>query len=303
MTDRQSSRMPLLTPQGVTVLGLVVNALLAAGKIAAGVVFRSQAILADGLHSGSDLITDAAVLAGLRVSGRPAAGRHHYGHGRFSTLVAMFVGAALLGAGVWIAYSGIVALREPSGKPVGAGLPFWLAAASVPLKELLYQLTRWVGRRTSNVSLIANAWHHRTDAFSSLAAAAGLAGVYLGGESWRILDPITAIVLAAFLGAIAVRIVHAAAEELVDRAPGEATLRSIARAVAETEGVEDYHAFRARRIGGKVAMDIHVLVNPLLTVQEGHEIASAVQEHVFQADDRVIEAVVHIEPEQSEPDE
>jgi len=300
MQDRSQSRSRLLTPQGVSVVGLVVDALLTAGKIAAGVVFRSQTILADGLHSGSDLITDVAVIAGVRVSQRPPDPSHPYGHRRVSTLVAMFVGAALVAAAAWIARQAILTLRDPPAEAVRASVPFWLALASVPAKEGLFHVTRWVGRRAKNPALVANAWHHRTDALSSLAAAAGLAGVLLGGADWQILDPITALVLAAFLVIVAARIVREAAEELVDRAPGEATLASIESIVAGTRGVRSYHAFRARKIGGQVEMDIHIQVDPELTVREGHDIAGAVKRRVYEADCGVAQAVVHIEPAEPE---
>jgi cation diffusion facilitator family transporter len=305
MEATQTSRRTLLTPKTVGWGSVIVNVVLSTAKIVAGLVCRSQAILADGLHSGSDLVTDAAVLAGLRVSDRPADQCHPYGHRRVSTLVALFVGAALVGAAGWIAYDAIEALHgllhRHTTHAVRAGLPFWLALATVPIKELAFQLTRHVGRKTSDVSLIANAWHHRTDAMAGLAAAAGLAGILLGGEDWRYLDPVTAIVLSAFLLVVAARIVRTSASELVDRAPDEKVLACIQEAVNGTAGVLSYHGFRARQIGGKVAMDIHVQVRPDLTVRQGHDIARAVRQRVFQAGCDVIEVIVHIEPAEAAP--
>ncbi|MCK4602161.1 MAG: cation diffusion facilitator family transporter, partial [Phycisphaerae bacterium] len=181
-------------------------------------------------------------------------------------------------------------------RDVRAGLPFWLAAASIPVKEVLFRLTRRAGRRVGNLSLMANAWHHRTDAFTSLAAAVGLAGVVLGGADWRFLDSLTAMVLAAFLLVAAVRIISSSASELIDRAPAGAVLDCIERTVAQTRGVKSYHAFRARQIGGKVAMDIHIQVDPALTVRQGHDIASAVKQKVMAASCQVVEVVVHVEP-------
>jgi cation diffusion facilitator family transporter len=285
----------ILTPQGVTVVGLVANALLAAAKTVAGLVWLSQAILADGLHSASDLVTDVAVLAGLRVADRPADADHRYGHRRVNTLVAMFVGAALLAAGAWIGYRAIVTLREPV--PGFRGIvPLVLAAASVPVKEGLYQLTRRVGRRTGNLAVVANAWHHRTDALTSLAATAGLAGAVFGGADWHFLDLLTAMVLATFLATVAARIVLSAASELTDSAPAAAALASIEQTVAETPGVVSYHAFRARKLGGKVEMDIHVQVDPELTVRDGHDIAETVKQRVMRADLNVVQVIVHVEP-------
>lgn len=302
MSRYGKSRPPLLTPKSVTWGSMSVNFLLAAAKILAGFICRSQTILADGLHSGSDLVTDFAVLAGLRVSDRPADQSHHYGHHRVSTLAALFVGAALIGAAAWIAYDAIRAmhnyLHRHAYSDIRAGLPFWLAVASVPIKELAFQLTRHVGKRTSNVSLVANAWHHRTDAFAALAAAAGLGGVLIGGQEWRYLDPLTAIVLTAFLVVVAVRIVASSASELIDRAPDAKVLACIEEVVSRTQGVRSYHGFRARQVGGKVAMDIHIQVDPALTVRQGHDIARAVRQRIVESDSRVIEVVVHIEPKE-----
>ena len=289
-----------LRPPGVTWLGMAANVLLAAGKIAAGLVCHSQTILADGLHSGSDMITDAAVLAGLRVSARPPDGWHHYGHRRANTLAALFVAVVLLGAGAWIVWNAVATLRHPA-EPVRPAVPLALAVLSVVVKELLYRLTRLVGRRTGNVALKANAWHHRTDAFSSLAAAAGLAGAAFGGPEWRFLDPVTAMVLAAFLVAVAAKLMFHSASELMDGAPGRRTLAGIEAAVARTPGVRSYHAFRARRVGGQVAMDIHVEVDPALTVREGHDIATEVRNKVMEADRSVVEVIVHVEPAPDAP--
>jgi len=289
----------VLTPRGITWTSVAANVALSAAKLIVGLACGSRALLADALHSGSDLFTDLAVLAGLRVSSKPADGCHPYGHRRVSTLVALFVGGALVGAAGWIIYGALETIHDLThgvSPPLAAGAPFWVALASAPAKELMYRLTRHVGQRADDVSLVANAWHHRTDALTSLAAAAGLAGVVLGGEAWHFLDPLTAAILATFLVVVGVRIASGAAAELIDRAPAEQVLRSIQQAVTRTRGVRGYHAVRARRIGGKVDMDIHVQVDPMLTVQQGHEIAAAVRRHVRQAHRDVLEVIVHIEP-------
>ena len=299
MNEEQHGFGSSMSPHTVTTLGMVINALLAAGKIAAGLVCTSQAILADGLHSASDLVTDVAVLASLRVSDKPADSCHPYGHRRVATLAALFVGACLLGAAGWILYSAVFSLHERHGmgrRGVSTAVPLMLALVSIPLKEGLFRLTRWVGQRTENVALLANAWHHRSDAFSSIAAAAGLAGVAIGGSRWDFLDHLTAAVLAMFLLRAALHIIRDSAGELVDRAPSEAAMQRIEHAVRDTEGVRSHHAFRARKVGGKIIMDIHVQVDPELTVRQGHDIAENVHRRVLEADPSVVEAVIHIEP-------
>lgn len=285
-----------MTPRSVTWASVVANMALAAAKILAGIFTYSQTILADGLHSGSDLVTDIAVLAGLRVSSRPADSGHNYGHGRVSTLVAMFVGAALLAAAGWIAYSAISSLHEGSRHNVSPDLPFWLAMISIPVKEILFRVTRTIGRRTGNLSLIANAWHHRTDAFTSIAAAIGLGGVIIGGADWQFLDAMTAMVLTAFLIVVAMQIMIKSGSELIDSAPSEESLAQIEEAVTGTAGVVSYHAMRARQVGGAVEMDIHIQVDPLLTVGQGHDIAAAVKRRLLESPCDISEVIVHIEP-------
>jgi cation diffusion facilitator family transporter len=291
----------VMTPKRVTWLGLILNGLLALAKVAAGLLCRSNAILVDGIHSASDLVTDAIVLAGLRVSSKPADDDHHYGHQRVSTLVAMFVGAGLMGVGIFIAYKAVMTLHAPESD-IRPTVPFWIALASVPIKEMLYQLTLRVAIRTNNIALRANAWHHRTDAMTSIAAAAGLAGVALGGPEWHFLDHVTAIVLAAFLVYAAIGIIREAANELIDQAPDEDVLDELQRIARETPGVRDYHAVRARKHGGVIEMDIHILVDRELPVWQGHDIASDVRHRIRNSDHDVREVIVHVEPYQSPSD-
>jgi len=290
----------LTTPRGVSFASAVVDFVLALAKILAGIFCRSQTILADGLHSGSDLVTDLVVLAGLRVSDKPADGSHHYGHRRVGTLIAMSVGLVLASAAAWIAFRAVSGIHDylnvgaPNG--ISADLPFWLAIASAPAKELMFRWTRHVGRKTSNVSLMANAWHHRGDAMTSVAAAVGLAGVLFGGPGWWFLDPATALVLSAFLVVVAARIVSDSASELIDRAPDAGVLAGIEDVVSSTEGVKSFHGLRARKTGGKVTMDIHIQVDPDLTVRKGHDIASDVRRRIVDSDSDVVEVIVHVEP-------
>lgn len=290
----------LLTPRGVTWLATAIDAILSAAKLAVGLMFGSQAVVADGMHSASDLVTDLAVLAGVRISGKPADPDHHYGHRRFGTLVAMFVAIALILAAILIAYRAISSLRN-EGPKLLPDVPFYLATLAIPIKEVLYRITHYVGRRESDLSLLANAWHHRSDAMSSIAAAAGLAGVMIGGPAWGMLDALAAFMLAAFLLVIAFKILSTSAAELLDHAPGERQLAKIRQVVTGTAGVNSFHAFRARQTGGKIEMDIHIQVNPALTVAEGHTIAARVKHAVMRADHDVVSAIVHVEPVEDIP--
>lgn len=285
----------LMTPLGVTCAGLAGNVLLSGGKVVAGLAFGSQTLVADGLHSASDLASDFAVLAGLRVSNRPADPSHPYGHRRVQTLVSMFIGLLLVAAAAWIAYEAASTWQEHHARAYG-WWPFVIAMTSVVTKEGLYRITRTVGRRCGDMSIVANAWHHRSDAFSSIAAAAGMFGVALGGPEWGFLDHFTAIALSALLIAIGLKLAFSASEELIDRAPDRRVMESVGRIVEGTEGVRSYHAFRMRQLGGKREMDVHVQVDPALTVAQGHDIATEVRRRIWEADPNVTNVIVHVEP-------
>jgi cation diffusion facilitator family transporter len=291
-----------ISPRAVTLLGMAVNVALAIGKILAGLAFGSQTILADGVHSASDLITDIAVLAGLGVSSKPADPSHPYGHRRVATLVALFVGGALIAAAAGIAFDALKTFQKLiTAQAVDQIQPLWpfvAACVSVPSKEILFRLTRRVARRVHDSSLEANAWHHRTDAFSSIAAAAGIAAVWIGGETWRFIDPLGAMILAAFLITVGLRVIWTSASELIDRAPDDGLMNDIEIIVAETPGVQSHHAVRARMLAGRLEMDVHVQVDPTLTVHDGHEIASDVRRRIRAAQPRVQEVIVHVEPDE-----
>lgn len=284
-----------MSPRTVTWLGIGVNVALGILKVAVGIAVHAQALVADGLHSISDLLTDAAVLAGLRVSSRPADADHHYGHRRVTTLVTMVIGGVLLASAAWIVYRAIATYDEPHPL-TQAGIAFWVAAASIAPKEVLYRLTRHVGVRVRDASLVANAWHHRTDAFTSVAAAAGLAGIAVGGPDWAFLDHITAVVLAAFLAVAAVRFISESVAELTDAAPRTSVVKCIEEAISGTKGVLGFHALRIRKLGGALALDVHILVDPNLSVVQGHDLATAVRDRILGCGCDVTEAVVHVEP-------
>lgn len=285
-----------MTPSRVTWLGLAVNVGLAAVKVLVGILAGARALLADGLHSVSDLASDIAVLLGLRFSGRPADHDHHYGHRRVATLVSMLVGTSLLLTAAWIIYDAAVSYGQPHDIGMGA-LPLVIALASVFPKEALYWITRRVGLESKDPSVVANAWHHRTDAFTSLAAAAGIAGATLGGPRWAFLDQFAAALLAAFLGVTAVGIVRDAVCELIDRAPGEQTVNRIRSSIDAVPGVRASHRLRVRQMAGALILDVHVLVDPNLSVAGGHDIATAVQHKVRECGCDILEAVVHVEPD------
>jgi len=284
-----------MDPTSVTVIGLVANIALSIAKVSLGLLFGSNVLLADGIHSGGDLVSDVAVLAGLNVSRRQADDSHPYGHRRFQTLVGLLIGGIVVASAVAVVIIAVEKWRR--GVKIAYGwTPFFVAIASVVIKEVLFRLTRRVGRETGDTAVLANAWHHRSDAFSSIAAAAGMLGVALGGAAWGFLDHVTAIALAGVLIAMGLKLCFDAAQELVDRAPARAIMDHIGSIVARTEGVRTYHAFRMRQAAGTLEMDVHIQVDPTLTVGEGHDIAREVRRRIVLADPNVTSVIVHVEP-------
>jgi cation diffusion facilitator family transporter len=237
------------------------------------------------------------VLWGIHAAKRPADADHHYGHARYEAIVALFVGLLLVAAAIYVGVDSLLTIGHRHGG-ITNWWPFWAAIASILLKELLYWLTRAVGRRFHNPAIIANAWHHRSDAFSSVAAAAGIAGTLVGGPRWAFLDHLTAVVLAAFLVIVGFRIARDSLRKLTDSAPRPDAVAELQRVIAGIPGVRGYHAFRARCAGAGdiIEMDVHVQVDPTLSVHTGHEIATRVESEVRRANPDVASVVVHVEP-------
>jgi cation diffusion facilitator family transporter len=281
----------------VTLVALVINLALGAAKTGIGLLAHSTALIADGLHSISDLASDLAVLWGIRAARAPADSDHHYGHARYESIVTMFVGLLLITASLYVAFHSILSINEVHAGPAN-WLPFWIAIASIALKEALFWATRSVGRRNRNKAVLANAWHHRSDSFSSIAAAVGIAGTLVGGPRWAFLDHLTGVVLAAFLVVVGARIVRDALRDLSDRAPDPELQARMKDTMSRIPGVEGFHALRARNSGGAIDMDVHVQVEPGLTVLEGHDIATRVEREMCAAFPEIADIVVHIEPDE-----
>jgi len=281
----------------VTVTGLVINILLSAGKILTGILGGSSAIIADGFHSLSDLGSDIAVLWGISAAKQPPDHDHHYGHSRYETILALFVGILLVVAALFIAGEAILTISQRH-TVLRNWLPFYMAVASIILKEILYWWTRAVGKRFHNPTIIANAWHHRSDAFSSIAAALGIGGALIGGERWGFLDHLTAVLLSSFLVYIGIRIIRQSLQKLSDRAPEPKAIARLHQTISEIPGVKGFHAFRARQsgAGNLIEMDVHIQVDPEISVRAGHEIATKVEQEIRRSNPDVTSVVVHIEP-------
>ncbi len=278
----------------VTLIGLVINVALSALKFAAGIAGNSQAVVADAVHSLSDTVTDVAVLVGVKFWAKPPDDCHPHGHRRIEFLVTVFIGLLLAAVALGLCYNAIATLHQVQGSPPGA-VAFFAAALSIFTKELLYRWTISAGRKVKSTALIANAWHHRSDGLSSIPAAAAVAGANLV-PSLTFLDHLGAIVVSIFILQAAWKIVRPSVEQLVDQGAPEEICRGIEQLARATPGVEEVHAIRTRHIGSGIEVDLHVLVDPQLTVEEGHSISEEVERRLIDYVSDVVDVVVHLEP-------
>ncbi len=283
----------------VTWVGFFVNLGLTVFKCVAGILGSSQAVLADGIHSLSDSMTDLVVIVGSHYWSRPPDAEHPYGHRRLETFVTILIGLVLFGAGVGIAWEALQSIRHPAHT-----IPGWIAvlaaAVSVVVNELLYRWTARWGREVKSSAVLANAWHHRLDAVSSIPAFLAVAGAILL-PSWTLLDTLGAFLVALIIIQAATRIVWPGLKELMDwGAPQE--LCNAILAIAETQpGIRNVHKIRTRYQSGSIFADMHVVVDGDISVLQGHDIAEHVRNAVMKNLDEVVDVVVHVDPYQVEP--
>ncbi len=277
-----------------TRVGVLANIVLVILKLTVGFIGRSQALIADGVHSVSDLFSDLVVYFGLKWGRKEADEDHPFGHGRIETLSSLIVGLILFMVGVGIAYNSLLAVysHEPSTPTMAA---VWVAAASILIKEALYWYTLAVGRRINSPVVIANAWHHRTDALSSVAVLIGVVAANIN-PAWHIADPIAALVVSYFIFRVAVSLITTAVKELVDTAPGEDVVVEIKRKAATVTGVHEIHDVRARQSGPHLLLELHVVVDKDITVLEGHGIAKKVKLLLMKEFKKVSNVTIHIDP-------
>ena len=278
-------------------VGLVVNLALAAAKLAAGVVGHSQAVVADAVHSVTDIVTDLALIFGVRYWSAPADDDHPHGHGRYETVITAFIGLMVAAAAISIGWNAVRSLGKPSMPPSGVALA--AALVSIASKELLYQWTKRYGRRTRSTALVANAWHHRTDALSSIPVAIAV-GLAMVDHSLLMVDGIGAIVVALFILHASFRIVRPAIDQLVDAAAPSADRELIERLALDVDGVRAAHALRTRYVGSELAVDVHVEVDADLSVADGFEIARKVKRDLLEHGPDIVDVVVQIEPHEGE---
>jgi cation diffusion facilitator family transporter len=289
----------MIPERKVTHLSIWTNVVLTALKLAAGIFGRSQALIADAVHSLSDFATDVAVLVGLRFTAKPVDKDHAYGHGKYETIVAAIIGLALAYVGLRIAGSAIQRIfhamhGDPLPEP--AALAFWAAVFSIAVKEWLFRATMKVARATGSSALVANAWHHRSDAYSSVATAAGIGAAAFLGNDWLILDPIAALFVSVFLIKVAWRIIREQIGDLTDQSLAPAVCEEILALARGTPGIEQPHNLRTRMVGRHPVIDLHVRLRADLPLREAHEIATTLEHALRERFGKETIANLHLEP-------
>ena len=283
----------------ITHLSIWINVVLTALKLAAGVFGRSQALIADAVHSLSDFATDIAVLVGLRLSSKPRDGDHTYGHGKYETLAAAVIGLALGYVALQIATSAIQRIFHAShGDPIPmpSVYAFWAAVLSIAVKEWLYHATMKVARATGSSSLVANAWHHRSDALSSIATAAGVGAAAFLGHDWLILDPIAALFVSIFLLRVAWRVLRQQLGDLTDQSLAPETCEEILALARGIPGIVAPHNLRTRMVGRIPVIDMHIRLKADLPLRDAHDVATALERALRQRFGKETIANLHLEP-------
>jgi len=283
----------------ITLWGSVVNILLTGLKFAAGIIGSSSAMIADAVHSLSDLLTDFVVLLFVRISSRPADVDHPYGHGKYETLATGIVAISLLGAGGVLAAEGIERIvRCAQGEQLllPGKIALWAALISIAAKELIYQVTMRVSRRVQSSALKANAWHHRTDALSSIATAIGIGGALLFGGRWAILDPIAAVLVSVFILVTAGKLLHEAVQDLMEKRLPEEVEEEIRRIATSDSEMSELHHLRTRRVGNVYSIEMHLRMRGDTSLYEAHRHSMLIEQRLRERFGEETMVTIHIEP-------
>ncbi len=278
-----------------TWVSVVVNLLLSVVQVAVGLYSKSQGLVADGIHSLSDLVSDGVVLVASHHGKKDADEDHPYGHQRFETAASLAIGIILLAVGIGMFWSAVVKLEDPASIPRVHGAALWVAGIALIAKESLFRYMLAAAKRVKSSMLVANAWHARSDAASSLVVGIGIVGNLLG---YPILDPIAALAVGAMIARMGWRFSWDALHDLTDRAVDEQEVEAIRQTLLETPGVRNAHDIRTRKMGDMIMVDAHIEVDARLTVEMGHDIAVEARRRVLQRH-RVLNLMTHVDPWQA----
>lgn len=293
--DQQISR--------VTWLGMAINAVLTAFKLVAGAVGKSSAMMADGVHSLSDFISDIIILVFLKVSGKGRDKNHDFGHGKFETMATFILSIILIVVAARILSNGvesISAVLRGEEIAIPSMIAFIAAVVSIVAKEFCFRITEHVGKKVNSPAVVANAWHHRSDALSSVGSLVGIGCAIWLGKKWVILDPIAGCVISVVIFVVAVKMALPAMKELLDISLPEETENEIIRLASGVEGVKDVHNLKTRSHGPSVIIDAHVVVDYRMSIVEAHNIATKVEDLLAEHFGRETQISIHIEPDNFE---
>lgn len=283
----------------VTLVGTAVNAVLIVLKFLAGIFGRSSAMIADAVHSLTDFITDVIVLIFVKIAGKPEDRGHDYGHGKFETFATMIIGLILALAGVGVLWSGVSKIIDSMHGhelPAPTYLALVIAVVSIISKELLYRYTERRGKELQSNAVVANAWHHRSDAISSLGTLVGIAGAMFLGSRWRILDPAAAVVVSFFIVKAGYDIMRPAVAELLESSLPDEEENAIRDLVLSVDGIEALHHLRTRRIGNVIAIELHAKMDGSLSLERAHAIATEAEHLLKTRYSTTALVTIHMEP-------
>ena len=283
----------------VTLVGGVVNVVLLVFKFVAGILGHSAAMVADAVHSLSDFVTDVIVLVFVHISGKPEDKSHDYGHGKYETLAMTIIGMALLVVAIGIVYSGLTKIMAwIDGEQLEAPgmLALWAALLSIVLKEAVYHYSMVKAHQLRSQALEANAWHHRSDALSSIGTAVGIGGAILLGQRWTVLDPVASVIVGLFIVKIAIDLLRDGIGDLMEQSLPEEVENEMLQLVASLPGVVKPHDLRTRRIGNHYAIELHILMDGDISLREAHEKASEVEDLLRHQYGDETHVAVHVEP-------
>ena len=285
----------------VTLVGGAVNVLLLVFKFVAGIVGHSAAMMADAVHSLSDFVTDIIVLVFVKISCKPKDKSHDYGHGKYETLALTIIGIALMAVAIGIIVKGalkIVAWFHGAELAAPGMLAFWAAIVSIVLKEAVYRYSIFKARKLDSKAVEANAWHHRSDALSSIGTAVGIGGAVFLGQHWTILDPIASVVVGAFIVKVAFELLKNGIGDLMEQSLPEKVEDEIMEMVAALPGVSEPHDLRTRRIGNHYAIELHILMDGNISLNEAHDKATEIEDMLRQCYGTETHVAVHVEPKE-----
>ena len=283
----------------ITWIGSIVNFLLLVFKFVAGFLGHSSALVADAVHSLSDFVTDIIVIVFVKISGKPEDEDHRYGHGKYETLATALIGLALFAVGVGLLAGGatkVVEVIKGAILPAPSIVALVAAAVSIVSKEILYRYTVRVGKNLNSQAVIANAWHHRSDAFSSVGTLVGIGGAIFLGEKWRVLDPIAAIVVSAFILKVAIDLIKPCVDELLERSLPFETERQILAIITSFPEISSPHHLRTRRIGNNYAIEVHIRMDGQTTLEDAHTVATNIERRLKAEFGPETHIGIHMEP-------